>query len=232
MSLSECFHIREGIERGPAWFIATLLVVILLLAWVRVRYSRFFGLALKSFTVNRFAGQLIREERVFTHGGALLLSLVALLSIGLFAYQLTYLQPFSWINPTGFVLFLIIAVGLFAFAIVKLILYNIFGFILNMKNNTVVYIFNITLFNWVLSILLLPIAILVEFLTIAPPLYFIITGITLVIIFYIGCISKILYLGFTTTSYSLFYIIFYLCTLEILPLIIILKLLLGKVPQA
>jgi len=224
MSFSEWLQIREGIERTPTWFMATLLIILLLLALTRVKYGRFFGLVLQGFTENRFVGQLLREEKVFTQGGAVLLSLITLFSIGLFGYQLTYTATLSDTNQNGLSLYLIIVMGLFTFITVKLILYNVVGFILNIQENTVVCVFNVLMFNWILGILLLPLVVLVEFLTIASPSYFIIVGISLIVLFYIWRTGKALYLATTTTSHSLFYIIFYLCTLEILPLVILLKL--------
>jgi hypothetical protein len=108
----------------------------------------------------------------------------------------------------------------------KRIVYYLLGILTESKSEILEYLFGITVFNRVMGIFLLPLTAIIAFvpLTIAEPLLYL--GLLVVIIFYILALARGIKI-FLKKQFSISYLILYLCTLEILPLLLIYSILLS-----
>ena len=89
------------------------------------------------------------------------------------------------------------------------------------------YIFNIFLINNMLGLMLIPIVVTIAFVVTYSTGIVIYAGVALVIIAFIYRLVRAFTIWMTLSGVSIFYLILYFCTLEIAPLVIIVKLAMG-----
>ena len=206
------------------WVIGVLMVVLLILAMIRKLFPKRLGQLFPAITSNRFVSQLLREESVLSNRASLAMLLVFLLSMSLFLTQaIRYLNiPIPIDNGLG--LFAGIALLIAAFLILKVLFYGLSSVLLKTENAMEEYLFHMVVFTNILGLLLLPVSILIAF-TGGVDVLLVKAGLILTALFFVFRLAKTLYLGTTTTNFSPFYLIVYLCTLEIAPFLIISNLL-------
>lgn len=85
------------------------------------------------------------------------------------------------------------------------------------------YIYTVFLFIKAVGVLLLPITIALAYIPAIPPAVFVHAGLGLVVIAFLLRTFKVLQAGTQNKAISSFYLFLYLCTLEILPLVVLIK---------
>jgi hypothetical protein len=124
---------------------------------------------------------------------------------------------------------LIIGISIVVIYLLKLLVIKIIGTIFKMQNEAEEYILQIISYLNVVGLFLFPIIILLSFFKAAPPVVFIYAGlITIVSFLGVRSLNGIL-LGLNSAKISKFYLFIYLCALEILPFIVIAKLIILRI---
>lgn len=216
-------HPQEPV--ASSWITLLLLGIFLLLAWINKVYRKRTVQLANAFVSNRFVQQIIREEGVLTGRGSLALNLATLLIVSMFLFQVV-----RWANPSHIMLsdgllYSAIAGGLTLWALAKLLLVSASGVLLKAENEVREYLFNMLLFNQFLGLVLLPLVLCLAFIPGGSGVGFVIAGGVLAAGVFAFRVIKAGYLGFANTNFSGMYIILYLCTLEILPLMLLIKVL-------
>jgi len=128
----------------------------------------------------------------------------------------------SLMGYSGIELFGMVLVVVNAYFLLKIFLYKILGSVFSQKEITGELVFNMMLYHNVLGMIMLPIATIHSM---VPALgfvsLFIVPG--LVLIFYLLSLIRSIYFAIRT-GISIFYLILYLCALEILPILLVAKL--------
>jgi len=209
--------LKEGIEN---WQIVIVVIVALLLGMVKAFSHNRFRLGLKALLNYGVAQEIIREEQVFFHRSNVLLTLAHTLTLSLFVYQIKMMVLNGTTDSEGFSSFLIIVTGIVIVYSVKYVFARLLSFIFNDLAIVSEYIFNVSLYNNLLGVLLTPF-LLVSYFTIFPfqtllnymvvPLVLLVFLFRLIRLFIIGRSRGVLYV----------YIFLYICTLEILPLVVL-----------
>lgn len=207
------------------WIAPLLLLLVLMVAILRVFYQKKFTLFFQAAFSKRYSNQLTREENVLTQGVSVILLMVYLFSFSLFLYfvlnyyHITFYSEDSFINYLAIVLFSVL------FYSIKVILIKISGFIFNTLKDTSEYIFyQFLMFQfWGLLLSIICIVYLYGSYEINKT-YLLYTGFAILIFSFILRIIKSKEIA-SVKVYSPFYIFLYLCTLEILPVLILIKLL-------
>ena len=163
------------------------------------------------------ANEVVREEKVFFHQVNFSLFLVYLLTVSLLFYFITiFINPnndYPWLYPTIF--------GMITVAyIIKFLCNYILGYLFDCQQYVPLATYNILLYNYLLGILLVP--------TIALIYFSNFQGLIILKFVIIPIISIILLIRFIrffvmgiSNNISYLYIILYICTLEILPLVVL-----------
>jgi len=154
--------------------------------------------------------------------GAVRLDFIFHLVLPLSVFQIAwfYKIDFSGYPPVIFFLALLLIINGYFF--IKILLYRLVGSIAMLKEQTEESVFNIKLYYKVLGLFLLPVVTVhaviagTNFITV-----WIMAG--LIAIMYVATVIRSIYLGHQK-DISILYLILYLCTLEILPLLLIFKL--------
>lgn len=213
------------------WLTALLLGVFILLAWLNVTYRKRIGQLANAFVSNRFVQQMIREEGLLTSRGALGLNTMALTVSSVFVFQVVAVVGNGSVFVSDWALFLGVLGGLLVWALLKVAAISISGLLFKVEEQMQEYIFNIALFNQVLGLLLLPLVLCIAYMPTTYAPVFVWIGAGLAGLTFAVRVLKAGFHGFSAPGFSRVYIILYLCTLEILPLLLIAKgILLSQAP--
>ncbi len=211
----------------PFWLLGFLLIVIALLMAVRIFYRKGFSELLSAFFSFRYSGQLVRDDNILLQRTTVILSIIFNLTLALFIYQ--SVTVLKWNLPftiTGFKAFLFFALLISAIYAFKFLILKVAGFVFDITQEMETYVFSVFLINNMFGLLLLPVVV-VNFLY---PSFAIsqVTGIAVLCvagIFFLYRLIRGVLISRETSNYSPVYLFFYLCALEIAPLLVLVKVL-------
>ncbi len=209
--------------KGYEWEIVILLVFIFSIAVAKAYYSKRFLQVLKSIPLGRFAAQVIREEKVYTQRGQFLLQFSFFIIAPLFLIYISHYLlnvSFTEINILDYLfLFGCILIVYFIKTATHLLLSKFF----NSMDIFREYIFNVFSINAGLG-LLFAITLICQLFISNHNAFIYNVAITLTSIMFLFRLVRGSFL-IVSKNYPLFYGFLYLCTLEILPLVVIFKIL-------
>jgi hypothetical protein len=206
----------------PDWILGILLLSFILLAWAQMIYPRRLRQVLMAPYSKRFLSQLIRDGDLFSERIALATGFIYVTTISLFIFELFKLTPAATNSflPQGFMLFALISIGVSGFWILKIGLIRFLSFIFRTRQTTREYILNILIFNIVTGLFVLPFLVLTIYLKSDMLLWVCI--IIFVLCFFFRFARGFL-IGISITKFSWLFLFVYLCSLEILPLVVVIK---------
>ncbi|MFI5150597.1 MAG: DUF4271 domain-containing protein [Bacteroidia bacterium] len=168
--------------------------------------------------------QLLREEYAFTDRSTILLLALSWLILPLFIFQaITHFHP-SYLLSDGIILY---AQGLVCFGamyLVKILSIRFLALTTGFKAEGSEYIYTILLFNKVAGLIMFPLVLLLAFARQLNPVHLLYIGISILSILLIYRLLRLIQVALSTSGVSVLYLFLYLCTLEILPFVVIIKL--------
>lgn len=209
--------------KGYEWEIVILLIFIFLIAVAKAYYSKRFVQVLKSIPLGRFAAQVIREEKVYTQRGQFLLQFSFFIIAPLFLIYISHYLlgiDFTEVNILDYLFFFgCILIAYFIKTTTHLLLSKFF----NSMDIFREYIFNVFSINAGLG-LLFAITLISQLFISNHNAFVYNIAIVLTSALFLFRLVRGGYL-IVSKNYPLFYGFLYLCTLEILPLVVIFKIL-------
>ena len=210
----------------PDWLFFILLLIVAFLTWLKIFYRKNVIQIFEAFFSNIIANQIVRDENLLVQRASVLLTITFNLAAALLLYLLS--EIYDWQVPyagNGFSKFIIFALLIsFAYS-AKFIILKFTGYLFRIDKAIATYIFNIFIINNVLGILLILLVIGIAYLPAEATQYLVPAAAMFVGFAYIYRFLRGLFIGFSYNSYSNIYLFLYLCTLEIAPILIIIKLL-------
>lgn len=200
-----------------SWQTMLLILGIFVVGFAKAFSNNRFKQSLKSLFNYSVAQEITREEKVFFHRANLLLTINHIICVSLFIFYLNDIIHFSY-NRSPIVAFLFIPVFILGAYTLKYIFSKILFFIFNDVSLSNEYIFNVSIYNHLLGVFLIPILGLCYFSGLSTPFiltYFAIPSISISLIMRV---FRLVVVG-KSKGVSYFYIFLYICTLEILPLV-------------
>ena len=221
-AVHESVHMRPVLsDQYTDWALPVFLVSFIILAWIQFFYQKKFHQFIKGLFSIRTVNQLIREGNIMNKWMAIGLGVIFLSSLTLFLFQVieNLFSPSDLFLKTQFSL-LIIALLIVGLILIKLFIIRTTGLLFNTNNASSKYIINAFVFNLNLGVFLLPIIIIMAYSPINGIIY---PGIGFLALIFVYRLFRGVLIGITYTNFSQIYIILYLCTVEILPTLIITK---------
>lgn len=222
-------HNLEPKHRGPLainqqstdWITLVFLVCLIVFAWLQTSYSKRLGQIFRAVAQPHHVNQLEREGNLFKERITLGLGLIYYLVSSVFVFQA--FTMFGSIPPelNSLALAGIILAGIFLYQLIKSAIIYFIGVIFNTGESARQYQLIILIFNYIIGIILFPVAVIAFYWNSSAIL---IAGIVIVSLLLLYRIFRGILTGRDNRSYNLFYLFLYLCTLEILPLLLIFKL--------
>ena len=213
---------KELIVPNQDWVLGIILIFWAIFASVRVGFLKYLGQLFASLVNFSAATRLFQQRGYKTMYGALRLDIIFHLILPLSVYQIATFYKMDVPGYPSIVFFLALLLVINGYLFIKIWLYQLAGSIVMLKEQTEESVFNIRLYYKAIGLILLPI---VTIHAIIPETNFITIWIMagLIVIMYVANVIRTIYLGIRK-DISIFYLILYLCTLEILPLLLVFKL--------
>ena len=206
------------------WLIGILLISLMLFAVIKVQFSNKLKNYTKALLSYHFFNKMFKEQNIVNHRLAISLSFLFYINASLLIY---YAIISIAKNPNfSFSYYLSILAVLYLSIIVFTIINKLLGFVFETSKILNEYLYSLYYFHRVLGISLLPIVILYPYLPpiIAQPIMYL--AWVIVVFSFIFRWFRGLKISFKNRV-SFLYMILYLCTLEIIPLMFIIKMILG-----
>ena len=202
------------------WISIILLSTFILITLSKAIFQRKFNLIWKSIYNIRNFNALLKEINIFNEFQSLLLFIVYLLNFSLFLYFIIRYFMYKTLFGFNFNEYLALA-GLFtAFLLAKFIIIRIIGVIFKTSGKALEYLISKIIFNLVLGIFLLPVLIFIFYTGNIPMIYI---GLIIITLYYLYSLSRDFFIGVSVIKFSKVYLFIYLCTLEILPVMLLIK---------
>ncbi|MEI7500541.1 MAG: DUF4271 domain-containing protein [Bacteroidota bacterium] len=216
------FQIRYVWKYQPDWIFAILIICIILITWSRMFYNKRMQQIFRAPFSKRFINQLSRDGNLFRERVSVALGIVFILVISLFLYEFNQqIMEFTFPRFMEVGLFWSILLIFIIFQAVKVALIRLLGTIFKTRETTNSYLLNMLVFALFSGPVLLVGLILHLYLKSVLILYLCLIILTLILIFKF---VRGLLIGISLTKFSYLFLFVYLCSLEILPLLVIIKL--------
>lgn len=211
------------IERTPEWLPSIILLSFFILALIRFVYYKKLRIVLLAPFSNRHMSLLLREGESFSPPMRIYLTFNYLTSFSLCIFLvLKYLIP-QGLFISGFVQFAAIFIITLALFNTKLGIISFLGWLFKTPGLSFHYRLNIRLFIILQGMVLLPFAAGAGLMPGQNNVYFLIVAGAIVLILNIYKFIKGFIVGFQDLRFAGVYIFVYLCTLEILPILLMVK---------
>lgn len=207
-----------------SWIVIVLLVLFLMLAISRFIFPADLSVLVVAYFNDMVFSQISKEEAVFNSWPFLFLFGFSSLAIGLFFYLSAIAGLFD-LNQEGIQAFLLVSLLILLLFGLKILITRLIGYLFSIQKILKDYIVVLYLSYFNMGMLVLPVALLQAF----SPLdaanwlaYITLAWVALAVLIRLG---KVAYHLIVNYRFSKFYLFMYLCTLEIAPVLIIVKLL-------
>ncbi|MCX6306153.1 MAG: DUF4271 domain-containing protein [Bacteroidetes bacterium] len=219
------FQVNQVRNNQPDWVLAILVVCVILLAWVQVFYHKRLQQIFRAPFSRRFINQLTRDGNLFMERIAVALGIVYILAFSLFLYEFNeQVLKLSFHGITGIPLYWLITLLNIGVLAAKLALVQFLGIIFKTKETTHNYLLNLLIFALLSGPLLLATLIFIVYLKSVLLLYICLAVFSLMLVLRF---IRGFFIGMALTKFSYLFLFVYLCSLEILPLLVLIKILLN-----
>ncbi len=210
-----------------SWQSLLLLLAILFLGLTKAFANNRFKQSLRALLNYGVAQEINREEKVFFHRGNILSTIVYFITFSLFIYHIKQVVNTTVLDEDNFLFFILIFSSVIFIYIIKFLFSKILFFVFNEFNIANEYIFNISLYNNLLGVLLIPVLCVAYFTsyTFNDVLYYLFFPILSIV--FLMRLVRLFVIG-NSKGISYFYIFLYICSLEILPLVVLYRIFIHK----
>ncbi|NCD43237.1 MAG: DUF4271 domain-containing protein [Bacteroidia bacterium] len=213
-------------ELPGAWIFIFLLAGLIGIAILRYQFNRRFRQSLQAFFQFYTLNQFTREGNFITEQIGLLFYAIYLIGLSMFTYQASiFLPEHPVFSSAGLPLYLKILSGYTLFFLAKTGFHSLTGVIFETREASYLVVLDDFLFGCINGLILLPFLFLTTY---SPSAIIFYSAITLLVLTFIYRLARATMIGYNQTQFSLFYLFLYLCSLEIVPVIIITKIFAGN----
>lgn len=178
---------------------------------------------MQSILNSQTANRLFRERVINVLHPAFRLEIIFYLSAGLFILETGKFFMVDFHQP-GWIIFFISTLAVILFTNIKYLLYFINGFLFNVQSEVSEYVFYSRSGNRIMGLFLLPFGILLLFIDGLEHDILVVFGLLTMLLFSVNSLFKGIKI-IAQKDFSIYYLILYLCSLEILPLLIVWRIL-------
>ena len=224
-------NLRDGNEIplqpfNDDWLIFAVMVSIFLYSMISAISKKFFRDMKRFFLFRGIGDPASRDMQGLFHWQSTIINLVSFLSIALFAYcAADYYEFIPEIIP-GIIFWIICFVIIIAAVTIRHLMCNVTGNISGETNAFNEYIITIYLSYRYLAVILFILAVMVSYTSLFDPQSLFLAGLIMIGVVYLIRIIR-LFMIFIGKNISILYLILYLCALEFLPVLILLKYVTG-----
>ncbi len=209
------------------WITSMLFFLFSIFVWLYVSNTKKISQVIKGFYQTRYSNQNARNE--FSVGNRISFFLAAffIITMSIFISQLLLFYHIDIFKKN----FAELGIALIIFVVysIKFMVIKFLGNVFQVQKEMKDYTMLVFLFCNTLGLVMLPLVICLSFIKQIPPPVFIYTGIGIVITFFLIRMARGVFIGFKSSRVTKVYLFMYLCALEILPIIFLVKLVILKI---
>jgi hypothetical protein len=215
----------EERQPGEGWVFVSLIGIFVLLLLTRRLNPKKLVTYLSAIYNRRAQNELFEEENLLSSPFSLILFVAFCLTASLFTIKAIGLTPTTILQEYGaFTTFGVFALILLVVYTFKILFIQFVGAVFNIYPVARQYAFNVYLLNNILGLLLIPLVAIAYYSGGPADTWAVYAGIVLFIVFFVLRFLKSLSIEGIISPVNLLYLFLYLCTLEILPLLVAVKL--------
>lgn len=204
------------------WMIGVLLVSLITLAWIRMSFRKLLIDNRKAVFSLRDSSRLFHDQNSLVQRVSFVLNMIFFVNLALFAYQVLSAYNAMPDGYGGIVSFFILLLALTLIYSLRMLVYRFLGYLFQLPDQSKEIIHNGFVINRVTAYVLFPFIAAIPFIADNYAQWLIYMGIGLFGILYFLQLIRNMYL-FLTNIPSLLYSILYLCALEIVPVVVLIK---------
>jgi hypothetical protein len=214
----------------PDWVPGILVTCFILVAWTQVFYPKRIRQIFRAPFSKRFINQLTRDGNLFKERVSVSLGIVYFLTISLFLYEFNeQILNISFPLFHGMALYWVIALFILALMTLKVLLVPVLGRVFKTRETTYNYLLNMLIFALISAPVMLVVLVFILYLKLPFLLY---SYLVVFILLFLFRFVRGFFIGIALTKFSYLFLFVYLCSLEILPLLVIAKILLNQAQSA
>lgn len=209
-------------ETGMNWIVITLLVSLFTFSWMRMVYEKFIVQIAGAMVNYQVSLRLFRERNVLFRNISLALNFTFAVNFGLFIYFVVDFFGMGQVLPYKFLSMLAYTMGVAVIYGLKSGVCKFIGYVFVVKDEFDEYIHNVRLYNKNIGLFLFPVIIVYPFIMDQAKPFVIYAGFLIIATLILLRIHR----GFQIImkkGASIFYLILYLCAIEILPVLLLIK---------
>ncbi len=216
-------EITEANKAGAKdWFFFVTLLSIGIVGFLKVFYDKQLRANLFAIYNKQESNRIFNDNSALTNRVSIFLLLLFALNLSMFLIECSSFYGILLTTSSKLITYFALSIIIILLNVLKIFQLSLLGKILKIQDTINEYIHEIYIHNKAIGISLFPIIIFMPFVIASATKAFVYTGFGLIVVFSLLRIfrgAKIIF----TKRLSIFYMILYLCTLEILPILIILK---------
>ncbi len=213
---------QQAVDISFDWIPGVLLLALVLLAWIRIFYYKYIGQIFSSVLNYSISNKLLEAKNAVLSRVNTVLNFLFVLSLSLFVFEVLSIHKIHVLEFTSFNYFLICFGFITSFYLIKTLFIKISGHIFDGIDEVNEYLHNMFIINKTMGILLLPIVIALPYVPDNLTVIFLYSGYILISILLLISLIRSFQISIKI-NLSIFYLILYLCTLEILPFLLVVK---------
>lgn len=212
----------ESLARRDVWVIGVICLLLAVFAVLKRIFEKQLIAIIQSFFSNRILGNLNKEDNVFTSWPFLLLFVQFGFTMGLFFYLVGLANHLEEAKK-GFQFFLTIAVGIVVLYAFKIFLLRLLGFVFNVQKPVSEYISILYLSYFNTALLFFPLVIALALSPLSYSQFYVALAVILVVVIFVFQFIRAGLNILSNYRFSKVYLFLYFCTLEICPILILVK---------
>lgn len=209
-------------QTGHEMVLIALGLSILIFAYIRISRRNFFRNLQQAIFSRPIFKQLLRDGALFPTGSRFLVSAANLITFTALTFSLLnyYQLEIPWLTNGSFMVFAKLGLFILAFIWLKTLIVRLTAFIFKTGPLAREYRTNTFFFNTIAAVVLIP---LLFFSVLDNGANLLLIALSAVFLLFIFRIIRALLISLDVQKYSLYQIFLYLCALEILPILVIIK---------
>ncbi len=204
----------------PDWLLAIIIGSLVLLAWLKLFYNKFFDQTLQSLTNYQLSTKLLRDQNIFSRRVALTLNINFILIGAAFFYLALGFFRIRVFPFNDFLSYLSYAGIMAGLLFLRFIVSHIIGHVFRIHHEFMEYLHQLLLIYKNLGIYLLVCVFGIAYIREDLRIYLVYLSLLLVIAAFVFRLIKGMKIILSKKDVLIFYLILYLCTLEIIPVLI------------
>ncbi|MFO7369930.1 MAG: DUF4271 domain-containing protein [Bacteroidales bacterium] len=212
-------QLQKRIPATHDWLLGIFLLLVVLFVWIRIFYSKFFATLGNALVSYHMSAKLLEEKNVLSQRVSTVLDFIYLIVFSVFVYELIAYKGLALSGTSGIRFFLILFNVMILYALFRIIMMKVMGFLFLSRSLFSEYLHNTFVVNKGLGIVLFPVVVTAHYLPGVLMPVLLIAGLAAFLVAFFWKLIRA-YQIIIRRDIFIFYLILYLCTLEILPFLL------------